>query len=93
MLVVCAGCGGPPQVLDDAECFKAVDALWTAVTTQKSELVENTATELARLHADGKLSDAGLAALTSVIEQARRSEWVPAAKKLKGFIQGQRRQK
>ena len=88
-----AGCGGPPQVLDDEECFKTVDALWTAVTARKLDLVENTAADLTRLKGEGKLSADGLAALTGIVEQARKKEWEPAAKKLKAFIQGQRRQK
>lgn len=86
-----AGCGRPPQVVDDDGCFQAVDALWTAVTSKRTDLLEQTATELDRLHTAGSLSDAGHQALTAIIRDARSKEWTKSATNLKHFMQGQRR--
>lgn len=90
-LLLCVGCGGPPQVLGDEECFKTLDALWTAVTARSPELLEQTATDLSRLHTTGKLSDAGHHELEEMIKKARAKEWETAARNLKVFIQGQRK--
>jgi hypothetical protein len=86
-----SGCGRPPQVVDDEECFQAVDALWTAVTSKRTELLEQTSTELDRLHTAGRLSDGGHQALTAIVRDARSKEWTKAATNLKHFMQGQRR--
>jgi hypothetical protein len=85
-----AGCS-PPQVLDDEECFSTVDALWTAVTARSPELLEQTTGDLARLREAGSLSEEGHTALKTIIDEARSGDWEPAAKRLKTFIQGQRR--
>ena len=86
-----AGCSGPPQVVDDEECFSAVDALWTAVTSKRTDLLEQTATEFEKLQDAGRLSAAGLDALRTIIETARKEEWTKAAKSLKVFMQGQKK--
>ena len=85
------GCGRPPQVVDDEECFSAVESLWTAVTTKRTDLLEQSATELDRLHSAGKLSEEGNDALNEIIQSARGEEWMPAAKSLKAFMLGQRK--
>ena len=87
------GCGRPPQVVDDEECFSAVEGLWTAVTTKRSDLLEQSATELDRLHTTGKLSEEGHDALDEIIQSARDEAWQPAAKSLKAFMLGQRKTK
>jgi len=91
LLLSLTGCGRPPQVVDDEECFQAVDALWTAVTSKRTDLLEQTATELDRLQTAGSLSDAGHRALTAIIRDARSKEWTKSATNLKHFMQGQRR--
>jgi hypothetical protein len=85
------GCGQPSQVANDPECFQAVDALWTAVTSKRADLLEQTASELDRLHAGGKLSDSGYRELSDIVEKARSSEWTTSAKMLKTFMLGQRK--
>lgn len=85
------GCSSPPQVVNDEECFAAVEALWTAITTKRSDLLEQTADELHRLQLDGKLSEEGHEALNEIIQTARHQEWMPAAKSLKTFMLGQRK--
>jgi len=90
-LLLLAGCGRPPQVVDNNECFQAVDALWTAVTSKRTDLLEQTAAELDRLLAAGSLTEAGHHALTAIIRDARSKEWTKSATNLKQFMQGQRR--
>ena len=85
------GCGRPPQVVDDEDCFSAVEALWTAVTSKRTDLLEQSATELDRLHSAGKLSEDGHEALDEIIQSARDEEWMPAAKSLRTFMLGQRK--
>ena len=91
LLLTGGGCGGPPKVVANEECFSAVDALWTAVTSKRSDLVEQTATELDRLYAQGSLSDKGHASLTEIVEAARAEKWTDAAGTLKVFMLGQRK--
>ncbi len=91
MLIAGVGCGGPPQVVHNEECFAAVDALWTAVTSKRGDLVEQTATELDRLQTAGSLSDAGHADLAEIVELARAEHWTAAAQTLKAFMLGQRK--
>lgn len=88
-----SGCGRPPQVVDNEECFAAVEALWTAVTSKRTDLLERTATEINRLHKAGSLSDAGHTELDRIVEMARKTEWRPAAEELNEFMLGQRKSK
>src|SRR4051794_33909140 len=39
------GCGGPPQIGSDDKCFKAVDALYTAITAHEPGLLAQCAKE------------------------------------------------
>ena len=91
LMLSLAGCGRTPQVVDNDECFHAVDALWTAVTSKRTDLLEQSTTELERLRAAGSLSEAGHRALTAIIRAARSKEWTKSATNLKHFMQGQRR--
>ena len=91
VLISSHGCGRPPQVVDDEECFSAVEGLWTAVTTKRSDLLEQSATELDRLHTAGKLSEEGHDVLDEIIQSARDEAWQPAAQSLKAFMLGQRK--
>lgn len=85
-----AGCAGPPQVVDDPDCFKEVDALYTAVTSKDAKLLDACAQRLEKLKAAGKLSAPGYAALEKIIARARAGEWRPAAEDLTAFMKGQR---
>lgn len=91
MSLVWAGCG-PPQVLNSDESLKSLDALWTAVTSQKSELLANAAKDLKRMHDQKRMSDAGWRSIDAIIKQAELGDWQGAAKKLRDFIKGQRKQ-
>lgn len=88
-----SGCGRPPQVVDNEQCFAAVEALWTAVTSKRTDLLEQTATEINRLHTSGTLSDAGHEELDRIVQMARKTEWRPAAEELNEFMLGQRKSK
>lgn len=86
-----SGCKGAPQVIDHHESFQAVEALWTAVTTRRVDLLEQTATELDRLKADGKLPAQGHIALTEIVSLSRKGEWKNAAISLKQLMRAQRK--
>ncbi|MFO1023407.1 MAG: hypothetical protein U0903_22350 [Planctomycetales bacterium] len=85
------GCG-PPQVLNSDESLKSLDALWTAVTSQKRDLLTTAAKDLKKIHDDKKMSDAGWSRIDAIIKQAESGDWQGAAKKLQTFIKGQRKQ-
>ena len=89
-LVVISGCARVPQ-LGDEECLKAADALWTAVTAKRANLLEATAGEIEKLHAIDKLSPDAFASLSSIIETARAGHWTEARIALKALIRAQRR--
>ena len=82
------GCGGPP-VIDSEEAFATVDALYTAVTSRRTELVSQVEKRLQSLKADGKLSDAASQRLDAIIAQSRSGKWQPAAEQLDHFIRKQ----
>lgn len=88
-----SACSPAPQVLGDDECFKAVDALWTAVTARSPELVAQCTENLNRLHAAGQLSREGLDALNAVGELTRQGDWERAARDLRSLIRNQQRKK
>ena len=87
-LSVGAGCARTPQFGDDG--LKAADALWTAVTARRPDLVEQTAAEVESLHAHQKLSDEASASLSRVISSARARQWAEARAELKSLIRAQR---
>ena len=58
---------------------------------KRTDLLEQSATELDRLHSAGKLSEEGHDALDEIIQSARDEEWMPGAKSLKAFMLGQRK--
>ena len=91
LLLAATGCGTAPQFTGDEECFSAVDALWTAVTSQQKPWLEQSARELERLRDSGKLSDEAWKALESPIAQARDGQWEPAARELYDLIKAQRK--
>lgn len=91
LLLAVTGCGSAPQFTGDEECFSAVDALWTAVTSQQKPWLEQSARELERLRDSGKLSDEAWKALESPIAQARDGQWEPAARELYDLIKAQRK--
>lgn len=82
------GCGGPPALESD-EAFSTADALYTAITSRRTELLDNSETRLSELKDAGKLSNAAFEALKEIIEHARAGDWQVAAEELDSFIRYQ----
>src|SRR5262245_1887059 len=89
-VVACAGCG-PAQIGPDEDAFKAVDALYTAVTSRSEKLLDQCDRRLQELEAQGKLPTPAFDELRSIISKARDGEWESAASALSKFMKGQRR--
>ena len=93
LLVVClsvvSGCARTPQ-LGDEKCLKAADALWTAVTAKRTNLLDACASEIEKLHASEKLSPEAFNSLSSIIETARAGQWTDARVALKALLRAQR---
>ena len=85
-----AGCIRTPQLGNEAAMGEC-EALYTAVTTKRADLLAACRKRLATLHSSGKLSDAAESQLTSVCEQCDRKEWRPAAERLYAFMRAQRK--
>jgi hypothetical protein len=89
LIVFCQVCSDTPQ-LGSEECLGVADALWTAVTAKRSDLLEQSAAKLEKLRAAEKLSDAAFDQLSGVVATARAGDWPAARATLKKFVQGQR---
>ena len=85
------GCHSVPQVLGDEAVFKELDALFTAVTSQRRNLVDDCRGRLTKLHEQERLSDAGFAAVTKIITKTEQNEWADAAQHLYDFMRAQRK--
>ena len=82
----------PPQMGNDEEVFRTVDALFTAVTSRSPKLLDECDERLMRFREEGKMPEASANYVNGVIRQARSGKWEPAAKRLYEFMYGQRRQ-
>lgn len=87
------GCGSHPQLGDSKEALGAADALWTAVTAKRTDLVDASAKQLTQLKDAGKLPPDAAAALDAIVEQARAGKWDSARDDLRNFVKGQHRSK
>jgi hypothetical protein len=90
-LIALPGCSKPAQIVADEEAMTAVDGLWTAVTSRRPELLDNSAARLRELREGSHLSAEAFESLERVIGKARSEDWEGAVKDLKWFIQGQRK--
>jgi len=88
ILLLVAGCGGPPE-LQSVEAFSATDALYTAITSHRTDLLDESATRLKALKDAGKLSTDAFESLTEIIKQAQLGDWQDAAEELDSFIRHQ----
>ena len=89
--VLVAGCGKPAQLGSDDKAFHEVDALYTAVTARRTDLVDDCDRRLTALNEAGKVPDDAHAELGRVIERARAGKWEAAAERLHEFMKGQER--
>src|SRR5262245_9935837 len=87
---VFAGCGSESQISGDREAMKSVDALWTAGSAKKPELVDSAFARLETAHATGRLPEGAFQTLQTVVDQAKAADWAAARDRLKRFIRGQR---
>ena len=92
LIVLLAGCGRPAQIGESEDVLVAVDALYTAVTSKRIELLEKSASRIEELHKKGELSDPAYRQLKTYIDESRAGQWDGAVRKLHDFIRGQRRQ-
>ena len=90
-LVALSGCSKPAQIVADEEAMTAVDGLWTAVTSRRPELLDNSAARLRELRDGSHLSAEAFESLDGVVGKARSEDWDGAINDLKWFIQGQRK--
>src|SRR5262245_34712897 len=90
LLLGLGGCS-PPQIGTDRDTFKAVDALYTAVSLRDAKLVDDCERRLKSLREAGKLPESASSSLGAIIAQAKGGEWEPAQERLATFMEGQRR--
>ncbi len=83
-----SGCGGSPK-LETEEATSTCDALYTAITSRRPQLLEDSENRLKQLKNDGKLSVEAFESLTEIIQQARSGDWQGAAEELDGLIRDQ----
>ena len=88
MLVMAIGCNSAPP-LGSEEASSTADALYTAVTSRRPELVDAVEKSLNKLQAEQQISSAAMTALQAIIEQARAGEWQAAAEELDQLIRNQ----
>lgn len=81
----------PPQMGEDKEVAKAVDALFTAVTARDEKLLGQCERRLHGYKEDGKLATKAADYLDGIIHKARAGRWQPAAERLYDFMKVQRR--
>jgi hypothetical protein len=86
-----SGCGSPPQVLTDEAVFGELDALYTAVTSKRRNLMEDCQKRITKLHDEQRMSDAGFEEIEAIIALAEQDKWTPAAERLYAFMRGQRK--
>jgi hypothetical protein len=91
VLLCLAGCGGPAQIGADRDTFKAVDALYTAVSLHDPALLDRCAADLRKLQDSGKLPEDALRSLDGMIAEARTGQWEASQERLARFMEGQRR--
>jgi hypothetical protein len=82
----------PPQMGADADVFKTVDALYTAVRMKDEAKLSQCETRLHGYREAGKLPKAAADHLDGVIAKARGGGWQSAAERLYEFMLAQRRE-
>lgn len=82
------GCSRPPE-LSSAEAYTTADAIYTAVTSRRSELLDDSEMEIKNLKASGKLSADAFESLNEIIQKGRSGQWETAAQEIDTFIRNQ----
>lgn len=79
------GCS-PSISIESPDAVRSIDALYTAVTSRRLDLVDETEIRIHSHHASGKLSADAHQHLKDIIATARRGEWQTAAEALDQLI-------
>ncbi len=87
------GCGSVPQVVNDEAVFGELDALYTAVTSKRTQLLEDCRTRLTKLNDEKRLSDSGFQEVSTIMEMCDDGDWTDAAQRLFNFMRAQRKTK
>ncbi|MDP1798257.1 MAG: hypothetical protein Q8K78_12270 [Planctomycetaceae bacterium] len=85
------GCSRPAQIGVDETAWKEAEALYTAVTARKPDLLEASRERLRSLHESGRIQTPAFEQLNRIADQAHGGEWDPAAQALWKFMRGQRK--
>ena len=88
IVIASVGCSSAPP-LGTEEVSSTADALYTAVTSRRMELVNAVEEKLNKLHAEQQVSPDAMTALQAIIEQARAGQWQAAAEELDQLIRNQ----
>lgn len=91
ILLVIAGCRPVPQVVNDEAVFGELDALYTAVTTKRQNLLKDCRERLTKLHDERRLSDGGFTEVSTIMEMCDDEDWADAAQRLYNFMRAQRK--
>ena len=75
--VALTGCWAPPQIGPDRDTFKAVDALYTAISLREPKLVESCVSKLNDLKAAGKVPEAAFGPWIRSSSRPRRADGNP----------------
>ncbi len=84
------GCG-EAQIGADPATFKAVDALYTAVSLREPARVDHCLATLASLHESGHLGREPLDAMSGIAAEAKSGAWEESQSRLARFMRGQAR--
>ena len=88
LMTITSGCSQPAS-LESPEAHASADALYTAITSRRHDLMSDVETRLQSLNQAGKLSQSAHEALTAIINTARQEQWQTAAENLDAFIRNQ----
>ncbi|WP_437229439.1 hypothetical protein SH661x_001440 [Planctomicrobium sp. SH661] len=88
-----SSCNRAPQVVADPAVFKELDALYTAVTARRSDLLQASQLRIGELHENKQLSDTGFHQISGIVQLAERGDWQDASEKLYHFMRAQRKSK
>jgi hypothetical protein len=73
ILLLLSGCGGQPQA--GPGNARLVESLRTAISTRRTDWLEDNAKAVASRHESGQLADESYEALQAIIDQARAGNW------------------
>lgn len=89
IVAMVAGCG-QPQIGPDKEAFKAVDALYSAVSLRDEKLLTQCETALNTLREAGKMPEKASSTLNGIIKEAHGGAWESAQTRLASFMEAQK---